>query len=411
MILPTFAGKLLTRSQLEAYHRALASSHRVAVRLQLLNPNEKVRAELAIATPANGIGVTGGQVDVDTTGGNSQPTRQLTLSLLDPHRRFHLEPDSVADYGLFVGDLIRVFRGDYVSELGGWVWCPVITGPVTGFQNDYPEVQITAVGKESLLLDPYLTLSAVTATRGTKVTTAIKRVLEESGEGKIALGNLSARIGHRFNLPRLSQPWLAVHRLAANAGGRFPYYDGRGVLRLKLPGTKDPVYTFKHGAGGVLLQAPELAYDFTTFHNTADVSGGTPKKTKKKVHVVETVAASNPLSPGALARNGHPRHSVIVVDDSNILRRAQAIDRGRAAVAGGLLLGTDPSQSQFDTLPIPHLEELDLVRVQTEGGSILLKMNRWTIPLDGDTMPVGLHRVQRWRARYRPTRRGRRHHK
>lgn len=407
MIRPTLGGKLLTRGQLEAYHRTLASSHRVALRLQLLNPSEKIRAEVAIATPANGIGITGGQVDVDTTSGPTSPTRQLTLTLLDPRRRFHLAPDSVADYGLFVGDMIRVLRGDLSSELGGWVWCPVFTGPVTGFQNDYPEVTINAVGKESLLLDPWLTLSAVTATRGTKVATAVRRILEGTGERKIDLGGMTARIGHRMNVPRLSQRWLAIHRVIANAG-RTPFYDGRGYLRAKPGATKDPVYTFRHGADGVLLQAPELGYDFTSFHNTADVSGGTPKKTKKKVHAIETVARGNPLSPGALARNGAAQYAVTVIDDANILRRARAIERGRAAVAGGLLLSTDPSASTFDSLAIPHLEEGDLVRVQTEGGSILLRLSRWTIPLDGDSMPVGVHRVMRWRARYRPTRRGRR---
>ena len=46
----------------------------------------------------------------------------------------------------------------------------------------------------------------------------------------------------------------------------------------------------------------------------------------------------------------------------------------------------------FDSLPIPHLEENDLVRVVTDEGTFMVRMKQWTLPfgLEGaPTMSVG----------------------
>jgi hypothetical protein len=406
VIRPTFHGELLGGAQLAAYQRALVHSHQVACRVELLNSDEKVRAEILQATDRFDLGVTGGQVDVDATQ-KDQPTRSATVTILDPKRKLHLEPDNAADWGIFAGDMLRIWRGDYVDELGGWAWCPVITGPISGFTRDHPECTITVVGKEALALDPYVTLSAVTANRGTRFTTAIKRVLEYTGERRYQFPELGSTLTHHLNVPRLSQGWVVAQHLA-DVADRQLFYDGRGYLRLRAQSI-NPIYTFKTGGGGALLQAPALTYDFTSFRNTADISGGKPKKAKHKVHVIETVSPPNPLSPGALARNDAPKHAVIAIDNAQILRTAKAVELGKRAIGGSLVLSTDPSQSTFDSLPIPHLEEFDLVTVATDQGHIQIRMKQWTVPLDSDSMPVGVRRLMRWRTRYRVTRRGRRH--
>lgn len=398
MIRPTFAGSKVNETQLRAYERALADSRFIGVRVQLLDADEQVQSELA----AGPLGVLGGQVDVDVSSDGAD--RMLSLALLDPERKISLD-EHPSDFGLFVGSFIRVFREDYVAELGGFVSCPVFCGPVASFARDHPEVAITARGKEALALDPYVMLSAVSATRGTLVTEAIKRVMHTSGERRYSFPGLHARLGHHLSVPRLSQAWRVAKKLAGTADRQL-FYDGAGFLRLRAI-QNDAVFTVRDGERSMLLQAPALAYDFTAFRNTADVTGGVPKKHKGKIHELVTVAAGNPLSPGALARNGVPMHATTVIDDEQILRHAAAIRRGRQAVSAGLMLQTDPAQSAFDTLPIPHLEPGDVVRVATDHGYILVRMRQWTIPLTADSMPVGIRRTLKWRTRYRHTRRGR----
>jgi hypothetical protein len=399
MIRPSFNGSKVNETQLRAYEDALAESHFVGVRVQLLDANEQVQSELA----SGPTGVLGGQVDIDVTSDGAD--RTLSLSILDPSRKITLD-ETPSDYGLFVGSFVRVYREDYVAELGGFVSYPVFTGPVSSFARDHPEVALTARGKEALALDPYVMLSALSITRGTLVTTAIKRIMGTSGERRYQFPELHTRLGHHLSVPRLSQAWRASQKLAGTANRQL-FYDGAGYLRLRRR-LDDAVFTFRDGDRSMLLQAPALAYDFTEFRNTADVTGGVPKKHKQKVHELVTVAAGNPLSPGALKRNGVPMHATTVIDDEQILRRAGAIERGRAAVSAGLMLQTDPSQSAFDALPVPHLEPGDVVRVATDHGYTLIRMRQWTIPLTSESMPVGIRRTLKWRTRYRHTRRGRR---
>lgn len=401
MIRPTFDGSKLNETQLRAYETGLSLSRYVAVRVELLDANERVQAELTTGPVA---GITGGQVDVDTTD-DSGADRRATLSVLDPDRKLTLDP-TPSDYGVFAGTFLRVQRGDWVDALGGYVWCPVFTGPVASFTRDHPEVAITGVGKEALALDPYVTLSAITIPRGTLVTDAIKRVMHSTGEARFRFPVLHTRLGHRLSVPRLSQPWRVAQKLAGTAD-RHLFYDGRGLLRMRrLP--VHPVYTFRPGDRSILLTEPALSYDFTQFRNTVDLTGGKPAKHKTRLHVLETVARSHPLSPGALARNGVPVYAVTVIDDEQILRRARAEEIARSNLRGSLTVATDPTGSTFDTLPVPHLEPRDVVRVYTDHGYISVRLRMWTIPLTSDSMPVGIHRVMRWRTRYRHTRRGRR---
>lgn len=400
MIRPTFNGSKLNETQLRAYEAALADSRFVGVRVQLLDSDERVQSELS----AGPTGVLGGQVDIDTTAPEGAD-RTLTLSILDPDRKITLD-EHPSDYGVFVGSFVRVFREDYVDELGGFVSCPVFTGPVASFARDHPEVALTARGKEALALDPYVMLSSLSIARGTTVVETLKRIMNTTGERRYAFPVLHTRLGHHLSVPRLAQAWRSAQKLARTTNRQL-FYDGRGLLRLRGI-QNDAVFTFKDGDRSMLLQAPALAYDFTSFRNTADVSGGHPRKHKPKVHELVTVAAGNPLSPAALARNGVPLHAVEVIDDEQIHRKAHAIELGRAAVASGLMLQTDPSQSAFDALPVPHLEPGDVVRVATEHGYTLIRMRQWTIPLTADSMPVGIRRTLRWRTRYRHTRRGRR---
>lgn len=400
MIRPTFDGSKLNETQLRAYERGLGLSRFVSVRVELLDSDEHVQAELTTGPVA---GLTGGQVDIDTTG--EEADRRLSMSILDPDRKLTLDP-TPSDYGVFAGSFVRVSRGDWVAELGGYVWCPVFCGPVATFTRDHPEVAITGAGKEALGLDPYVTLTAITIPRGTLVTDAIKRIMHHTGERRYAFPNLRTRLAHRLSVPRLSQPWRVAQKLAGTAD-RHLFYDGRGILRMRARSTS-PVFTFRPGDRSILLTEPSLSYDFTQFRNTVDLTGGKPAKHKTRLHVLQTVARSHPLSPGALARNGVPIYAVTVIDDEQILRRARGVTIARNSLAGSLGVATDPTGSTFDALPVPHLEPGDVVQVATDHGYIALRMRMWTIPLTADSMPVGIHRVMRWRTRYRHTRRGRR---
>lgn len=399
MIRPTFDGSALNEAQLRDYEVGLGLSRFVSVRVELMNASEQVQSELTTGAVA---GLLGGQVDVDTTAEDAD--RRLAISILDPEGKLTLDP-TPSDYGVFAGTFLRVSRGDWVDALGGYVWCAVFCGPVAAFTRDHPEVAITGVGKEALALDPYVTLSAITIPRGTLVTEAIKRVMHTTGETRYRFPALRTRLGRRLSVPRLSQPWRVAQKLAGTADRQL-FYDGSGYLRMRAHPV-DPVFTFQSGDRSILLTEPALAYDFTQFRNAVDLTGGKPAKHKTRLHILETVARGHPLSPGALARNGVPVYAVTVIDDEQILRRGRAEAIARRNLSASLTVATDPTGSTFDTLPVPHLEPGDVVRVATDHGYISLRMRIWTIPLTSDSMPVGIKRVMRWRTRYRHTRRGR----
>jgi len=403
-------GLGLSAAQLKQYSTALRSSHAVRVRVSLMDGDENHAAEFATTSGDDRcpISVIGGQVDIDTTAGASASIRKLTLSLVDPKRKLAVGLNTPGDYAVWANTFLRVERGDFVRGLdgsrgaGGYVYCPVFTGPILTFERKWPEVTITATGKEYLAQAPYGVPTSITIKKGTNVRTAIVTLMTALGESNFALTRTTQTIGGTdVVVPAFAAIWPVCLKFAALAGLQL-FYDGSGALRMEPRNKTNTVWAFNaNPSTGMLLSAPDVVYDFTggqalggqvsagsgAFANYVDVTGRAPTKTVPQPHAVATAAASNDLSPQALARHGKPRYAIIAQSNSTMSSQADAQSTADKIFDAAIELATTAT---FDAMPVPHLEEYDWVTVESGDGDLLsVQMNKWSIPLGADAMTVG----------------------
>lgn len=411
-------GLGLSNSQLALYSTALRNDHTVSCRVSILDGSENHKAAFT-TNPGDDscpIAVLGGQVDIDTTSASSSPIRKLTLTLLDPKRKLAVGLNTPGDYAVWANTFLRIERGDYVHGIG-YVWCPVFTGPIQTFERVWPEVTITAVGKEYLAQAPFGILTSQTIKRGTNVRTAIQNLLTPLGETNFAMARTTATIGGTdVVLPAFHPAWPLCQRFAALAGLQL-FYDGMGALRLEARDKTNAVWKFDMSATGMLLSAPDVTYDFTggqplggqisagsgAFANYVDVVGKAPSKNLvAQPHAAETVAANNDLSPQALGRNGKPRYAIISQSNTALVSQSAAATLAAQILKNSLEVG---ASAKFDCMPVPHLEEYDWVTVETNEGDLLpVQMNKWSIPLTADAMSVNALRQMAYTQSMRPKR-------
>lgn len=372
----------LTGAELDAYEAALLETHPMRVKVTMLDRDEKRIGELIADA-----GMSEGAVEVDTT---ADIWRQLSLTLIDPHQRIILDPRSPRSSSVFADKFVAVERGDWVDSLGKFVFCPVFWGCVARFERRGEEVTIEGLGKESLALDPQFLWRVIAIKRGTFIVTAIKRVMNAMGESRYSLPESKKKLKKAHHLGLHHEAWRITRHFAKTANWQS-FYDGRGRLKARTaPG--HPVWQFKTGENADVYSRPTVVYDWASedIRNTIEVIGGTPKGQKKQIRVVARAPASHPLSPESLARTGNKRYIVQTVEDSNIIRKADAQALADRLLAAGLNAGL---HVDFEALAIPHIEELDPISVNIDGETFTHVLRQFSIPLTaGDTMSLGASR-------------------
>lgn len=392
-----------------AYHRALFSSHRIRVRVELADHNEHVIESLTSPTSY----VLDGSIQYDMTG---EPTRSLSLTLLDPKRKLGFIPDSPAQGSLFADRFVSVHYGVWVDELDDWIDVPVFFGPLTAFQHAGPIITLEAQGKEALLLAPHYAVQGYTIQKWTRLDDAIKRVGRKAGESKYSIPNLRTRLRRARTIRPQAEPWRAIKGGETDANGkrvaglvelgeieRHVYYDGRGRLTVRRA-HRNPAITLRLNR---MTEQPQVSYDNLEFRNHVRVIGDRAKGSKHQVSGHATLANKHPLSPHKLGRlvgdRIQPRYLAEFVEaslktDEECERRAESVLDRKAKT------GIEVSVS---CLPIPHLEEGDIVRVVTDDYHIEAPAREFTLPLTaGEAMTIGETR----RVRPRGNRRHRHHH-
>lgn len=371
----------LTHEERRLYEAALAQSRPVRVRLTILDRNERVIGGL---TPD----VVDGQVQVDA---DSDVVRSLQMTVYDPGGRLHYEPDSPSETALFFDRMVAVEREDYVPALGRWIACPVFWGPLMRFSREGPIVEIDAVGKEALALEPHIAWKGKRIRKNTRTTTAIRRIMGYAGETRFTIPSLRRKVRKGMSIGRHQEFWKKAKRLARSLDRQL-FYDARGFLRLRQP-PGNPIYLFTGGDEGVVTTIPQVAYDYDELRNVVEVQGATPRGKKKAVRGVKVAPAGNALSAQSLARNLKPRWIVEVLSDSDIKRASQARRRARRLLNKALRTSQVVA---FECLPVPHLEEGDPVVINVTGERFEVDLTQFSIPLTADgTMTVGfLKRVR-----------------
>lgn len=410
----------LTDNEWDLYLDTLADSHIVDVDVTLYDQDED--AIDSLSRPINKV--TAGSVTMDST---ADISRSLDLTLLDPNNKLRFEGNSPARGAVFADRYLGVNYNVWVPAMDDFVVCPVFRGPVTSFTRNGVEVEIECQGKEMLLLDPHFATQGYTIKRRTRLDDAIKMVAKQKGETKFRLPDLPQRLHNDHIVDPQAQPWLiiaggshvdglkSIHykrdpkkdkkqkEVTQNApslitlapGNRRLLYDGRGNLTTRRKMHK-PHFVFtdgnqaeEQGVGPFVLSRPNVTYDPTEFKNHVVVHGGKGKGHGRLV-VAASLHPSNPLSPVGLARNGDLTFLTEFIEADNLKTWKDCKEKAQEELAHISHMGV---QLEFDALPIPFLEEGDIVTVAVDDWEIDFPLTQFTIPLtSGDSMSLGYTR-------------------
>lgn len=346
--------------------------------------------------------ITDGQRTIDVGG---TPTREVSLTVLDPGRTIGWEPDGADDF-TYMKRMIQVWDRRLIDGVG-WVGCPIFTGPIAigGVTRTGSEVGIVAEGKERLAMGNI----ARSHTWGRKAVAVavIRELLILAGEhpSRIHLPPLRDTLPEALNITRggayfggpftdaplstnRTQTYWQVAQRLARSMGYFLYYDGLGHARMRKAPTL-PVETLD---AGVLMTPPRKGREgLGTMRNRWIVLGPKPKGQKTRVSAEISLPARHDLSAQSLGRNGRPRWLI----EQTVESQLRSVKKARQMV----LAKRDEQMRvtedlQVETLPIPNFEEWDLVRVidPETGERPHLRLKQETLPLVSGNQTLGAAR-------------------
>lgn len=367
----------LSPAQQRAFHALLTSHHSIDVQVRILDLDHKHLFDVSNR-------LVDGQVTVDA---ESQITRGLDIDLLDPSHAIHLDSDSPNAGAMFADRMVRIVYRVIDPEGTVSYRSPVFTGPITKLERTGAILKVECQGKEIFgLVEAW---RAKTFKRGMRVTTAIRLILSEMmGESKMSIPDLRARLPRNVSVGEDNVPWEVAKKLAGSIGFQL-FYDGSGEARMRRTPTKK-VFVFRPTES--LKTEPEVGFSIDKTINAVEVWGKKPKKgkdkyAKKRPHARVVLPRNHPLSPWSLGRADGPRYLPRVIENDSIRTDSGAKALARAELKRGAMESIDVA---YDTLVVPHLEEMDVVRVETNEFAAVHRVKQFAIPLtaDGD-MSVG----------------------
>jgi hypothetical protein len=374
----------LAAATLKAYQATLASHHEIDVQVTI--------QDLSGNSLSNVSGLLlDGQVNVDA---DADITRTATVTLLDPNRSLPFDSDSPSDGALYLDRMIHINYGVLVN--GAWVRVPVFTGPVSKLDRSDATINVEAQGKETLAAGGVWAPMALHT--GVRKTSAIASLLQSrAGETRFSIPDLASVLTGPISLGRADPSWPTAQRIARSLNRQL-FYDGDGICRLRsFPTTTTFTFTEQ-----LILSRPQISYSTDGLANTVIVHGGAQKgpgtvgangaqpMAMAAINYTAVAASTHPLSPTRLGRNGVARHLIKVVDDTTITNTPAAIALANSTLASALLQAVDAS---FETLPVPHLEPLDMCTLNTQAGATTFALRKFSLPLvAGPNMTVGFLR-------------------
>jgi len=379
----------LTADEKKQFEAALFISHPIRITVTVLDQDEKPIGSL---TGPQSLVISGDiQMDASEKAGKDKlgTKRSLSLVILDSSHKLAIVPSTPADQAVYLNNFISVLYGVWVETLYRWVDVPVFWGPVSVVTRSADDtVTIEAKGKESLVKEPNIMWNTMSFGKGKTVTSTIREVLEAKGETRFGglYENPNRKLVKTLSLSRTQDAWGPVQKLAETMNQQL-FYDGEGNVRLRtIPTASCFTFDYSSGVNGGVTSRPEIVYDLENTKNTVQVQGN---KNDQKTHVTATAYApmGHPLSPSSLSRNGKPRYIVEQINNDHIKRVEQAQALADQRLDDNLLKNMDIT---FDCLPIPHLEENDLVTLKNSEYHINFRVTQFTLPLtEQDSMSIG----------------------
>lgn len=372
----------LSPTERSAYERTLRGSHTRRIDVDVLNLNGDV---LSTITPV----LVDGQINVDM---EAEVTRSATLTFLDPSHALNFDTDAPDAGALYADRMIQVRYGVFVAELDRYVFATVFTGPVTGLSREGAAVTVEAQGKEAVVRGAIW--EPLTLRKGLPVTAALRALLRDrGGETSLSIPGIFNQYGRATTLPksrsldRFAGIWETALSLAQGIDRQL-FYNGEGVAGLRAWPTT-VAYTFEPGDGGSILSELNVKYQLEDLKNVVVVRGQPPTGKKGVVWGRAQAPKQHPLSPERLGRTGAPRYLVEYIEDESIRSDADAQKLAARTLETKL---REAVEVTFDSLPIPHLDPGDMVRVQTPAYTSTFRIRKFAIPLaptGAPAMPVG----------------------
>lgn len=379
----------LTATQLQAWLTVLRGPAVVDTKVSVLSMDGDVLADLSST-------VVDGQVLVDRRG--RRATRALAMTLADATSSLDFDPNSAADDALWLSHMLQVSASVFVPAVNDWVTCPYFTGPVAALWRDGVNVNVRAHGKEQRAQRDLW--APVTIRRDTPKVDAVKIIMGRTGETLFAFPQSTEMLPRDIGLARGANPWVAAVSIAESMGMQL-YYRTDGYCAMR-PLTTTTVHTFSTDPGGDISGQPRIKFELgDDFANTIEVLGAQPSPTRPRVRSVRYAPAGHSLSRELLAVGGDLDTGVIVHTHENphIGSVALATVIGEALLEDQLLSIVQP---RFDSVPLYHLEEGDMVAMDTDDHLIPFRLDRFSIPVHTSgrhVMTVGYHdktTVDRW---------------
>lgn len=371
----------LTALEQAAFHATLCTHHTITVSVYVQDLNGLYLSNVSDM-------LLDGQVNVDA---DADITRSLTATFMDRSHAMSFDSSSPDDGALYFDRMLHVDYSVHVPALDRRVVVPVFEGPVTKFDRDGEQVGIEAQGKEVLGLNEiWRPLNIV---KGANKVAAMRLILSSrAGETRFAMPTTTQTLPAAVALDRMAQAWPAAVGIATGMTQQL-FYDGSGTCRLRVA-PSSPVYTFRDGprVNANITSHVQLTKDAERIKNTVWVQGGLKLGGKSgNASAVAVAPKDHPLSPQALARNGQPRHFVEQIQEDTVRTDAQARTLATSTLNDRLLDVTDMT---CNALPVPHLDPLDVVQIQTGAFTSNIRLRKFSLPLSV-TADMSLGAIQR----------------
>ena len=352
----------------KALIETLAKDHLVSCTVQLLSFDHEPLGRI--------VGrVTAGQINYDA---KTQVSRQAQITVVDPRGEIEVDYD---DGQPRLNRMIRVHYNVWVdSPVWDWVKIPVFTGPITKTsRSDDGTVQIEASGKQALSTGPCEQPRSFA--KGLNRVNVIRVILSElAGETRFKLPKgWPARTGKRISMGRQSSAWTYADSVARSMKAQL-YYDGWGNVRLRKVPVR-PSFTFRDGDGGMVISPPTVGESSEAMVNRAVVTGAIPKGKKKPLVGRATLPAWHRYSPQSMARGGRNKFYFERIEDDS-LRTQKEVDDAAQRIIDRVQVAE--SEVTFDALPMPLLEEGDIIVVDTKGARVTAPLTQMSLPLGHD---------------------------
>lgn len=375
----------LTSAESRALVRSLAEVHDLAVTVHVLDTEHNHKADVSGR-------LLGGQVDWKAEGRFISSSARVEL--FDPTFKLGFDTDLPQEGQLFADRMVRVIYS--IRAFGStleWVHVPIFTGPIAHARRDGPYITVDCVGKEAFA---QRVSWEVRSYRAGSNRVAMMRDVMVNGTGespsRIDFPSWGGRIGSQLVFLRETPLWDTLVKSAAGQDAVL-YYDSRGVCRLRRL-SNNVMFTFRDGpsalptAGPTVMTAPKVEFDTDNFRNVVHVKGEAETKGGKPPEARVAVPRSHPLSAWNLGRRGVPRIMAELIEDRDIRTNAEAEARAQGVINRML---REQLTAKFDALPIPFLEPLDLVALQTVGVNVpTFRIREMTIPLSHNgVMSIG----------------------